>query len=285
MYPLYAFGATEQQQMWLPKMITGEVIGCFGLTESDAGSDPNSMRTTAKKVEGGWCLNGSKLWITNATIAHIAIIWAKTDQGIRGFIVETTTEGFSALAIAHKLSLRASDTGELVLKDCFVPDEALLPGTTEGLAAALKCLTQARFGIAFGAIGAAMACFDAALSYTKTRKQFNRPIAGFQLIQKSLADMFTEIVKAQSLNLTIARLMDANQATFVQVSMAKRNACEQALYIAREARNLLGANGISGEYPVMRHLQNLETVFTYEGTHNMHTLILGKHITGLGAFA
>ena len=283
-YPIALFGSEEQQKNWLPKMISGEVIGCFGLTEPDAGSDPSSMRTTATPVEKGWSLNGSKMWITNATLAHLAIIWAKTPSGIQGFLVPTDSKGFSVKAIHHKLSLRASDTGEISLDNCFIPEANRLPKTEQGLSCALKCLTQARFGIAWGAMGAAMACYETALEYTQTRQQFGRPLAGFQLVQKSLVDMFTEIVKTQAVNLQVAKLMDAKKASYIHVSFAKRNACQQALKIAREARNLLGANGISGEYPVMRHLQNLETVFTYEGTDNMHTLIIGRHLTELAAF-
>ena len=284
-YPIEAFGSEAQQTKWLPGMCNGSVIGCFGLTEPDAGSDPSSMQTTATPYKDGWRLNGTKMWITNANLAHLAIIWAKTPEGIRGFLVEKDFEGIKVQAVKHKLSLRASDTGEIHLNNCFVPKSHLLPGTEIGLPAALKCLTKARFGIAWGAIGAAMCCYDQALQYSQSRIQFNQPIARFQLIQKSLVDMFEEIVKAQLLNFRVAQLLQAGKASFVHVSLAKKNACSAALKVAREARNILGANGISGEYPVMRHLQNLETVFTYEGTDNMHTLIVGKYLTGLDAFS
>lgn len=284
MFPIFKFGSDHQKKQFLPKMAKGELIGCFGLTEPDAGSDPGSMKTTATKVEGGFILNGSKMWITNATIAGIAIVWAKTEEGVRGFIVEKTFSGFSHQEIKHKMSLRASNTGELIFQNCFVPESHLLPGTTKGLSAALSCLTEARFGIAFGAIGAAMACYESALEYALARKQFNRSIASFQLIQYSLAEMLTEISKAQVLNLQVGRLKDKNQANFAMTSMAKLNSCKEALKIARTARNILGANGISLEYPVIRHMTNLESVFTYEGTDNIHHLILGKHITGIDAF-
>jgi len=284
MYPIYQFGSEAQKQKFLPAMARGEIIGCFGLTEPDAGSDPTSMKTTAKQVKGGWEISGNKLWITNAPIADIAIVWAKTEQGIRGFIIEKNTPGFQRLEIHHKLSLRASSTGELVMAGCFVPDENLLPGTEKGLGAALSCLTQARYGIAWGAMGAAMACFDAALDYTKTRQQFNKPVASCQLVQKDLADMCSEILKMQTLNLHMGRLKEANNLSPVLVSLAKMNACQAALTIARQARNLLGANGISLEYPVIRHMANLESVFTYEGTDNIHHLIVGKYLTGFDAF-
>lgn len=285
MYPIFAYGTEEQKKRFLPDMCKGKVIGCFGLTEPDAGSDPSSMRTVAKKVEGGWRLTGSKMWITNAPIADIAIVWAKTAEGVRGFIVEKEFKGFTRNEIKHKMSLRASSTGELVFEDCFVPDANYLPGSEKGLAAPLGCLTQARYGIAWGAMGAAMACFEIALNYTKDRQQFDKPLASFQLIQKDLADMFAEIVKAQCLNLQLGRLKDQGKATFSMVSLAKMNGCREALKIARMARNLLGGNGISLEYHVIRHMTNLESVFTYEGTDNVHHLIIGKHITGLNAFS
>lgn len=284
MYPIFAFGSEEQKMRWLPEMAKGKVIGCFGLTESNAGSDPASMQTTAKKVREGWELNGGKMWITNATIADLAIVWAKTPDGIQGFLVEKNFPGFRTAEIHNKMSLRASITGELILQNCVVPESHRLPGTSKGLTAALDCLTQARYGIAWGAIGAAMACFDTALDYCKTRKQFDKPLAGFQLVQKDLVDMCSEIVKAQCMNLQLGRLKDNKQCTFAMVSLAKMNACKQALQIARQARNLLGANGISLDYPVIRHMQNLEAVFTYEGTDNMHHLIVGKHLTGISAF-
>ena len=286
MYPIFAYGSEAQKKKYLPAMSAAKKIACFGLTEPNSGSDPASMKTKAVKTEGGWLLNGSKLWITNATIADLAIVWAKIDDTqVRGFVVEKSFPGFSTHEIKHKLSLRASTTGEISLQNCFVPDENYLPGSEKGLSAALGCLTKARYGIAWGAMGAAHACFDAALSYTKARNQFGKPLASFQLIQKSLADMYTEIVKAQTLNLQLGRLMDQNKADYVNVSLAKMNACREALKIAREARNLLGANGISLEYHVMRHMNNLESVFTYEGTDNMHHLIIGRYLTGLNAFS
>ncbi len=285
MFPIYQFGSEEQKQRFLPKMAQGEIIGCFGLTEPDSGSDPSSMHTVAKKVPGGYRLSGSKMWITNSPISDIGIIWAKTEAGIRGFIVERDFDGVSTPEIKHKLSLRASVTGEFVMDDVFVPDENLLPGSTKGLSAPLLCLTQARFGIAFGAMGAAMACFDIVRDYVLERKQFNKPIGSFQLVQAELAEMFTEITKAQCLNYQLGRLKENNQLSHVMVSMGKRNSCYHALDITRRCRNLLGANGVSLEYHVMRHMNNLESVFTYEGTHNVHTLSLGRHITGINAFA
>lgn len=284
MYPIFRFGSEEQRQKYLPKMAQGELIGCFGLTEPDAGSDPSSMRTHAKKVEGGYRLNGAKMWITNAPFADLAVVWAKTDDGIRGFIVERDFEGFSTPEIKHKLSLRASCTGEIVLDNVFVPDQNLLPGSEKGLSAPLSCLTQARYGIAWGAMGAAEACFDIAREYLLERQQFNKPLASFQLIQAELAEMFSEITKAHCLNLQLGRLKEQQKSSHIMVSMAKRNACHHALDIARRCRNLLGGNGISLEYHVIRHMTNLESVFTYEGTHNVHTLTLGRHITGINAF-
>ena len=285
MFPIYAYGSEAQKKHWLAKMASGKAIGCFCLTEPDSGSDPASMKTTAKKVSGGWVLNGSKMWITNAPIADVAIVWAKTEEGVRGFLVEKERDGMTRIEMTHKMSLRASLTGEVVLSDCLIPDENLLPGTEKGLRAALGCLSQARFGIAWGAIGAAMACYETALAYCKDRKSFAKPLASFQLIQKDLASMITEISKAQCLNLQLARLKDSDQINPAQISMAKMNACREALKIARSARNLLGANGISLEYPVIRHMLNLESVFTYEGTDNVHHLIIGKHITGINAFS
>jgi glutaryl-CoA dehydrogenase len=284
MYPIYIMASEEQKQHFLPLMARGELIGCYGLTEPDAGSDPNSMQTTATKVDGGYILNGTKMWITNAPIADIAVVWAKLDGVVRGFIVERDFEGFKTNEVKHKASLRASVTGEIILQDCFVPESHILPGSEKGLGAALGCLTQARYGIAWGAIGAAMACYESALDYAKNRKQFGKAIASFQLIQKDLVDMLTEISKAQTLNLQLGRLFDQNREHFSQVSMAKMNACREALKIARMARNILGANGISLEYPVIRHMNNLESVFTYEGTDNIHHLIIGREITGIAAF-
>lgn len=289
MYPIYQFGSEDQKEKYLKSMAKGECIGCFGLTEAQAGSDPGSLTTRARKVKGGYQLNGSKLWITNATLADIAIVWAKIeDDSIRGFIVHKKSDehphGFVARPLKHKLSLRASITGELIFEDCFIPEDQLLPGTHTGLVAALQCLTKARYGIAWGAMGAAMACYEMALEYTQQRIQFGKPLASFQLVQKALVDMFNEIIKAQVLNLQIGRLHDKNEHSYVMVSLAKMNACQEALKIARSARNLLGANGISLDYHVIRHMTNLESVFTYEGTDNMHHLIIGKYLTKLDAF-
>src|SRR6058998_1992658 len=288
MYPIFTFGSEDQKQQWLPKMASGEVIGCFGLTEPDYGSNPSGMITTARETGDGWVLNGAKMWITNGSTAQAAIIWAKTGapddvESIRGFIVPTDTQGFSAKDQKGKLSLRASDTSELVLQDVCVPKDALLP-KSGGLKSPLMCLTQARYGIAWGAVGAALACYDEALSYAKTRVVFGKPIGGFQLQQARLAEMLTEITKAQLLCLQLGRLKDQGTVTPQQVSLAKRNNVSMATDIAREARRLLGANGILAEYQAMRHLANLESVYTYEGTHDIHTLILGQEITGLNAF-
>lgn len=285
MYPIFAYGSEEQKNRFLPAMAQGKILGCFGLTEPDVGSDPANMKTRAKVVKGGWQLNGAKMWITNATIADLAIVWAKDEQGVvRGFIVEKGMKGFVTREIKHKLSLRASITGEIILEDCFVPQANLLPGTEKGLACALSCLTKARYGIAWGAMGAAMACYEMAVRYAKERVQFGKPIGSFQLVQTALVDMFNEIVKAQMLNLHLGRLHEAGRSNYVMVSLAKMNACREALKIARSARNILGANGISLEYHVIRHMNNLESVFTYEGTDNMHHLIVGRHITGLDGF-
>ncbi len=283
MYPIYAFGSEAQKERWLPRMARGEAIGCFGLTEPGAGSDPASMRTRAERISGGWRLNGAKMWITNGTLADVAVVWARTEEGIRGFLVEKGTPGFQAKAMHGKLSLRASDTAELLLDNCEVPDESLLP-KSDGLRCALMCLTQARYGIAWGAVGSAMACYEEALSYAKERVAFGNPIAGFQLVQEKLVYMITEITKAQLLALQLGRLKDSGKADFTQVSLAKRNNVYHALEIARLARDILGANGISDEYQAMRHACNLETVKTYEGTHDIHTLIVGEAITGLPAF-
>ncbi len=243
MYPIYQYGSEAQKQKYLPQMAQGKIIGCFGLTEPDAGSDPASMRTTAKKVEGGWVLNGSKMWITNAPFADIAVVWAKTDEGIRGFIVEKEFPGFKRVEIHNKMSLRASATGELVFENCFVPEENFLPGSTKGLAAPLGCLTQARYGIAWGVFGAAQFCFEQALSYTQERRQFDKPVAANQLVQKDLVDMFTEIIKGQLLNVQVGKLKDQGRSDFNHISFIKRNSCREALKICRMARNLLGANG------------------------------------------
>jgi glutaryl-CoA dehydrogenase len=288
MYPIYAFGSDEQKKKWLPQMASGKVIGCFGLTEPDYGSNPGGMITVAKETKDGWVINGAKMWITNGSTAHAAIVWAKTgaldDQdSIRGFVVPTDTKGFSAKDQKGKLSLRASDTSELVFQDVHLPKDAILP-KSGGLKSPLMCLTQARYGISWGALGAAMACYDEAVSYAKTRVMFGKPIGGFQLQQARLAEMLTEITKAQLLVLQLGRLKDDGKMTPQQVSLAKRNNVSIATDIARETRRLLGANGILAEYQAMRHLANLESVYTYEGTHDVHTLVLGQAITGLSAF-
>jgi glutaryl-CoA dehydrogenase len=288
MYPIHAFGSEEQKRQYLPKLASGELIGCFGLTEPDYGSNPGGMITTARETADGWVLNGAKMWITNGSAADIAIVWAKTGalddpRSIRGFIVPTDTPGFTAKDQKGKLSLRASDTSELVLESVHVGKAALLP-TSGGLKSPLMCLTQARYGIAWGAIGAAMGCYVEAVSYAKQRVMFGRPIAATQIQQVRLADMLTEITKAQLLALQLGRLKDAGTVTPQQVSLAKRNNVNMACETAREARRLLGANGILIEYTAMRHLANLESVYTYEGTHDMHSLILGEEITGMGAF-
>lgn len=284
MFLILNYGTEEQKKNLLVKMAQGKIICCFGLSEPGAGSDPASLKTEAKKVSGGWRINGTKMWITNAPFADIAIIWAKTKTGICAFLVETKNPGFRCEEIKMKLSLRISRTGKIILKDCFVPEENILPGTEKGLGTALHALNQARYGIAWGAIGAAMSCYETSLLYCKERIQFKKNLAKFQLIQKDLVNMLNEIVKAQFLNLQLGRLMDQNQATPVMISLAKMNACREALKIARIGRNLLGAKGITLEYPVMRHMDNLESVFTYEGTDNIHHLIVGKYITGFDAF-
>ncbi len=284
MYPIYTYGSERQKDAWLPRLARGEAIGCFGLTEPDYGSNPGGMITRAAETPDGYVLNGAKMWITNGTIADVAVVWAKLDGVVNGFLVERGTAGFSAPEMKGKHSLRASVTSELILQDVHIPRENRLPGGT-GLRLPLSCLSQARFGIAWGAIGAAMACYDAALNYAKTRIQFDRPIASFQLTQAKLVAMLTEITKAQLLCLQLGRLKDAGKARFQQISMAKRNNVYHALEIAREARSILGANGILDEYPVMRHAANLESVITYEGTHEMHTLIVGEDITGTPAFS
>jgi glutaryl-CoA dehydrogenase len=288
MYPIFEFGSEEQKRRWLPEMASGRVIGCFGLTEPDYGSNPSAMITAAKRTGEGWVLNGAKMWITNGSTAQVAIIWAKTGRlddaaSIRGFIVPTDAIGFSAKDQRGKLSLRASDTSELVLQDVLVPADAILP-KSGGLKSPLMCLTAARYGIAWGAVGSAMACYDEAVHYAKTRVMFDKPIGGFQLQQARLAEMLTEITKAQLLSLQLGRLKDQGTMTPQQVSLAKRNNVNMATDVAREARRLLGANGILAEYQAMRHLANLESVYTYEGTHDIHTLILGQEITGLNAF-
>ena len=288
MYPIYAFGSEEQRRAWLPRLASGEAVGCFGLTEPDYGSDPGGMLTTARETDDGWVLNGTKMWITNGSTAHVAVVWAKTgdidDQAsIRGFIVPTDTKGFSAKDQKGKLSLRASDTSELVLQDVHLPADAVLP-KSKGLKSPLMCLTQARYGIAWGAVGSAMACYEEAVSYAKSRIAFKRPIGATQLQQARLAEMVTEITKAQLLCVQLGRLKDAGTMRPEQVSLAKRNNVNIATEVARETRRLLGANGILAEYQAMRHLANLESVYTYEGTHDIHTLVIGQAVTGLSAF-
>lgn len=283
MYPIFAFGSDEQKNKWLPLLAQGKKIGCFGLTEPDYGSNPGGMLSKAEKVDGGFHLNGAKMWITNGTIADIAVVWAKLNGVVRGFLVEKEFKGFSAPEMKGKHSLRASVTSELIFDNVFIPEENLLP-KTEGLKNALMCLNQARYGIAWGVVGSMMTCYDTALNYAKTRVQFNKPIASYQLTQDKLVYMITEITKAQLLNLQLGRLKDKSNAKHYQVSLAKRNNCEKALEIAHISREILGANGITDEYPVMRHAANLESVKTYEGTHEMHTLIVGENITGISAF-
>lgn len=291
MYPIWAYGSEAQKQRYLPKMTKGELIGCFGLTEPDFGSNPTGMITTAKKVAGGYRLDGAKRWITNAPIADLAIVWAKLEgagdgrpgSDVRGFIVEKGTPGFSTMTMEDKWSLRASVTGELFLENAVVPEEALLPNV-KGMRGPLSCLSQARYGIAWGVVGAAMSCYDSALSYAKERVQFSRPIAGYQLVQKKLVDMVQEITKAQLLALQLGRLKEAGKVKPAQISLAKRNNVAMALDCARSARDILGGNGISYAYPPGRHMMNLETVYTYEGTNDIHTLIVGQDVTGLAAF-
>ena len=290
MYPIYAFGSEEQKRQWLPAMAKGEKIGCFGLTEPDYGSNPAGMITRARQQpDGSWILNGAKMWITNGSLAQVAVVWAKTEdnddggKSIRGFLVPTDAKGFTIKDTKGKLSLRASVTSELVFSDVHLPADAILP-KSGGLKSPLMCLTQARYGISWGALGAAMACYEEALSYSKERVMFGRPIGGFQIQQVRLADMLTEIVKGQLVSLHLGRMKDAGTFTPQQVSLAKRNNVHIATECAREARRLLGGNGIVAEYASMRHMANLESVYTYEGTHDVHSLILGQAVTGLNAF-
>ncbi|HXG34296.1 MAG TPA: acyl-CoA dehydrogenase family protein [Bryobacteraceae bacterium] len=284
MYPILAFGSEEQKQRWLPKLQSGQAVGCFGLTEPDFGSNPAGMRTTAHKQGSCWVLNGEKTWITNGSIADVAVVWARTEDGIRGFLVEKGTPGYHVSDIHGKWSMRASVTSSLSFTDCRIPEENLLPGAT-GLKSALMCLTQARYGIGWGAIGAAMDCYETARQYTIVRKQFDdRPIASHQLVQEKLAWMITEITKAQLLALQVGRLKDQGKADHAHVSMLKRNNVAMALECARLSRDLLGANGITDEYPIMRHMCNLETVKTYEGTDHIHALIIGERVTGIAAY-
>ena len=284
MFPIWKFGSEEQKQEWLPGMAAGETIGCFGLTEPDRGSDPSGMRATAKNDGSDWILNGNKMWITNGGIADVAIVWARAEEGVRGFIVPKGAPGFSTRDIHRKLSLRASVTSELILEDCRLPADAVLPDVT-GMKGPLSCLNEARFGIIWGVMGAARACYESALEYSKTREQFGKPIGGFQLTQKKLVDMLVEITKGTLLALQLGRMKDEGTLQPQQVSLGKLNNVREALSIAREARTILGANGITLEYPVIRHMNNLESVLTYEGTSEIHTLILGETITGLRAYS
>jgi glutaryl-CoA dehydrogenase len=283
MYPIYTFGSEEQKKYWLPKLATAEKIGCFGLTEPDFGSNPGSMITKAEKVSGGYLLNGAKMWITNGTIADVAVVWAKLDGKVKGFLVEKGTKGFSAPETKGKLSLRASVTSELIFEDCLITEENILQNSG-GLKSPLMCLTQARYGIAWGVVGLAMECYSTALNYSLSRIQFGKPIASFQITQEKLAYMLTEITKAQLLCYHLGKLKDNSTMRPQHVSLAKRNNCEIAKTIASMSREILGANGILDEYPIMRHLNNIESVKSYEGTHEMHTLILGEDITGISAF-
>ena len=283
MYPIFQFGSDEQKRRWLPQLAKADKIGCFGLTEPDYGSNPGGMVTKAEKVDGGYLLNGAKMWITNGSIADIAVVWAKLNGKIQGFLVEKEFNGFNAPEMRNKHSLRASVTSELVFEDVFIPEGNILPDAS-GLKAPLMCLNQARYGIAWGVTGSMMVCYESALEYSKSRVQFSKPIAGYQLTQAKLVNMLTEITKTQLLNYQLAKLKDKGVVKHTQISMAKRNNCEKALEIARISREIHGANGITSEYPVMRHAANLESVKTYEGTHEMHTLIIGEDITGISAF-
>ncbi len=283
MFAIHHFGSQEQKQRWLPEMAAGRAIGCFGLTEADFGSNPSGMRTQARRDGDDWVLNGSKMWITNGNVADVAVVWAQTDAGIRGFVVPTDTPGFTANEIHKKMSLRASVTSELVLQDVRLPASAILP-EAKGLRGPLSCLNEARFGIAFGTVGAARDCLETTIAYSVDRVQFDRPIAGYQLTQKKLADMALELGKAMLLALHLGRLKDQHQISSEQVSLGKLNNAREALNIARECRGILGGNGITLEYPIIRHMNNLESVYTYEGTNEMHTLVIGQALTGLPAF-
>ena len=284
MFPIWKFGSEEQKQDWLPRMAAGEVIGCFGLTEADAGSDPSSMRTRARRDGSDWIIDGSKMWITNGSIADVAVVWARTDDGVRGFIIPTDTPGFTANTIHHKASLRASVTSELVLDGVRVPDEFVLPGVAS-MRGPLSCLNEARFGIAWGVVGAARSCYETALDYAIERHQFGRPIASFQLTQAKLVEMMVKVNRAGLVALHLGRMKDEGRLTPEQISFGKMDNVRNALEVARIARSVLGANGITLEYPVIRHMANLETVYTYEGTNEIHTLVLGNAITGIPAFS
>jgi len=285
MFPIWAYGSEEQKQEWLPEMAAGRAIGCFGLTEPDSGSDPGSMRTTAKQEPGGdWVLNGTKMWITNGSIADVAVVWAKTDDTIRGFVVPTDTPGFSAPKIERKVSLRASVTSELVMDNVRLPAEAVLPGVAS-MRGPLSCLNEARFGILFGAVGAARSCYEAALSYANERVQFGGPISRFQITQQKLVDFMVQVQRGTLVAYHLGRLKDAGSLSPAQVSFGKKDNVAMALDVARQARGVLGANGITTEYPVIRHMNNLESVYTYEGTNEIHTLVMGQALTGHSAFS
>lgn len=283
MFPIWAFGSEEQKQQWLPGMTAGEIVGCFGLTEADAGSDPGSMKTRARRDGSDWIIDGTKMWITNGGIADVAVVWAQTDDGIRGFIVPTDTQGFSTNDIHHKLSLRASITSELVLDSVRLPGDAMLPNVV-GLKGPLACLNEARFGILFGAVGAGRASYEAAVAYAKDRIQFGKPIASFQLTQRKLTEMMVKVNQSMLLSVHLGRKHDDGTLTSEQISFGKMENVRSGLEVAREARSILGANGITLEYPVIRHMNNLESVITYEGTNEVHTLVLGQAITGIPAF-
>jgi glutaryl-CoA dehydrogenase len=283
MYPIHAFGSEAQKQRWLPELAAGRAIGCFGLTEPDFGSNPSGMLTTATRTSGGFRITGTKRWITNGSVAHVALVWAKLDGRVHGFLVPTASKGFAARDIPGKWSLRASVTSELVLEDCEVGEDALLPGVS-GLRGPLSCLSQARFGICYGAVGAAMACYDEALGYAKERVQFSRPIAGYQLVQRKLVDMVEGITQAQLMCWRLGRLKESGAITASQISLAKRTCVAMARDVARDARDILGANGVTDDYQCGRHMLNLESVYTYEGTHDIHTLVVGQDVTGLPAF-
>lgn len=284
MFPIWAFGSEEQKQQWLPGMAAGEIIGCFGLTEADSGSDPGSMRTVARRDGADWIVSGSKMWITNGGIANVAVVWAKTDEGIRGFILPADTPGFSTNDIHQKLSLRASVTSELVLDDVRLPGDSVLPDVV-GLKGPLSCLNEARYGILFGAVGAARACYESALDYSLEREQFGKPIAAFQMTQRKLVEMMVAVNRGMIVALHIGRMRDEGNAGVEDISFGKMDNVRMALEVAREARSILGANGITLEYPVIRHMNNLESVYTYEGTNEVHTLIMGQAITGIAAFS